>query len=255
MMEATLQQLGLNAKETKFYLFLLKEGSQTAAQLSQELGETRTNTYMVLNRLAEQALVRVDEPAGQIKRYAAAEPAKLKELLAAQQQKLRQSQASLSAALPRLTSIYNLGAHRPGVVYLEGLQGYRTFLEDIHKTGETVRLLGGNVRPQTPEAGELLDAAIMRRRDKGQLTQALFHTLSRTRQHIESFATRGFEVRFWGEPLDSEIVLYGNKVSFTIYQPKLIVTVITNDVLSQTFRIIFEQLWADSSMTCEEIDP
>lgn len=232
-------QLGLNEKEAKFYLFLLKEGSRTAAQVSNEQEETRTNTYMVLNRLVEQQLVQV-ETTGVKQRYSAAEPTKLKELLAARQQQLRQSQASLSAALPRLTSMYNLGEHKPGVIYLEGLQGYRTFLEDIYKTGETVRLLGGHVPPQTPEARELLATEIRRRQSKGVLTQAIFYIGARDWPH-------GFEVRLWGkQPLDSEIVMYGNKVSFTIYQPKLIVTVITNDVLARTFHTIFDQLWADS---------
>ncbi len=45
------------------------------------------------------------------------------------------------------------------------------------------------------------------------------------------------------EPLPGEIVIYGNKIAFTVYQPSLIVTIMTNETMTQTFRIIFEQLW------------
>ncbi len=245
-MDEVLTQLGLNAKEARFYLFLLAEGERTASQLSKDLGETRTNTYMVLNGLVEQGLVRVGAAA--VKQYGAAEPLKLRELVTAQQLRLRQSQAALSAALPQLTSVYNLGEHKPGVIYLEGLKGYRIFLEDLTKTGQNVHLLGGNTAPQSEEARQMLQAAIAKRKQKGIPTQAIFHAGARNWPHIDSFAARGFAVRFWGEqPLDSEIVIYANKVSFTIYKPKLIVTVITNDVLALTFHTVFEQLWSQAS--------
>ncbi len=65
-----------------------------------------------------------------------------------------------------------------------------------------------------------------------------------TKLLTQDFKNKNYEIRFWGnEPLPGEIVIYGNKVAFTVYKPSLIVTIMTNDVMAKTFRAIFEQLW------------
>jgi sugar-specific transcriptional regulator TrmB len=241
-MEEQLAALGLNAKEAKFYLYLLSEGALSASQIANELKESRTNTYMVLERLEKAGLAAADNSA--VKKYEAANPSGLKELLAKQQEQLRQSQAALSHILPKLTSIYNLGQHKPGIVYLQGIEGYKTFLDDLTKTKSLVDLWASDIVPQNKEAWAVLEKATLKRKTKGVVTRALFHQDAKNWPHIDTFAQKGFDVRLWGEtPLEGEIVIYDNKVALTVYQPKLIVTVVTNEVLAETFRTIFEQLW------------
>lgn len=247
-MEQTLQLLGLNAKEAKFYLFLLNEGPKTGSQLAKELAESRTNVYMILNKLTEEKLVEIDS-ASPVKRYAAADPEQFKALIMTKQQEVRQAHTSLNSALPELTSIYNLGQHKPGVVHFEGLSGYKSFQEYISRSGMSIDVLASNVVPENQEALKILEEAVRQRNARGTKARIIFHNDAKKWLDVKAFESKGYEVRFWGEtPLIGEIAIYGDKVAVTAYQPTVIATVITNDIIAGTFRVIFEQIWngADS---------
>lgn len=241
-METSLQQLGLNEKEAKFYVKLLEDGPLAAAEIAKELGESRTNTYMVLDRLLEQGLVIADDKG--VRRYAAADPSSFKKLLIRQQQQLKANQLALSSVLPQLTSIYQLGQHKPGVAYFEGLDGYRVFQDNVSK-GENICVFGSDVVSENKEAWRELQRAVQKRRARGGVVRILFHHDAKDWLDVGLFRENGYEVRFWGEnPLEGEITLYGDsKVGITAYQPGIITTVITNGVIAGTFQTLFEQLW------------
>lgn len=246
-MEPVLAQLGLNEKESKFYLFLLEEGGLTAAQIANELQESRTNTYMVLEKLVSQELIAVDDTVS-TRRYAAADPTSLRKLLLRQQQTLKQNQLALAGILPQLSSTYQLGQHKPGVVYFEGLLGYKSFQEDIARSDPPISVLASNVVPENKEAWEVLQKAVKKRHARGTKARIIFHNDAKNWLDIKAFEADGYEVRFWGDtPLIGEIVIYGNKVGITAYQPAVITTVITNEIISGTFRVIFEQIWDNAT--------
>lgn len=243
-MESILQELGLNEKEARFYLYLLEEGNTTAAEVAKRLKESRTNTYMVLEKLTAENLIEIDDTTP-VRLYRAADPAALKARINKQMQQIKQTHAVLQSALPELSSLFNLSQHRPGVTYLEGIEGFKTLLADNARLKQgTIDLIASNEASSNPEIWELLQRGIAKRAAKGVVTRGLFHIREDKRPLINSFAGKNYQIRFWSqEPLPGEIVIYGNKIAFTVYQPSLVVTIMTNDIMSQTFRIIFEQLW------------
>lgn len=246
-MEQALQKLGLNEKETQFYLYLLREGYKTGAELAKELSENRTNAYMVLNKLAELGLVEVDE-ARTVRHYQATNPENLKNIVVRRQQQLRQAQSSLSGVLPELISLFNLNQHKPGVVYFEGLEGYKTFQEDIARSDPPIDVIASNVVPENQDAWQELQKAVQKRNARGAQARIIFHNDARNWLDVGAFTTNGYEVRFWGDaPLEGEIAIYGSKVGLTAYQPALITTVITNDIIAGTFQILFEQIWGSAT--------
>ncbi len=243
-MKDIFSQLGLNEKEKKFYLYLLESGPKTASQVSKELEETRTNTYMVFKKLGDQKLIETSSSQGKVQTYIAGNPERLKNLISQQQQELRQTHMALSAVLPELNSMYRLGTHKPGAVYMEGIKGFKAFLEDINKSRQTVHLLASDIVPQVEEAWVLLEKETRKRASKGIKTKAIFHKQAKKLLDKPAFKTKGFELRFWvDKPLEGEVVVYGDKVAFTVYRPTIIVTVITNETLANTFLAVFQQLW------------
>jgi hypothetical protein len=51
-------------------------------------------------------------------------------------------------------------------------------------------------------------------------------------------------VRFIGKDIyPGELVVYEDKCAFTVYQPELIVTIITNESIAATMRQLFDELW------------
>lgn len=243
-MNDALVQLGLSEKEAELYLLLLSENTNTAAQLAKRAKESRTNTYMILERLVEENLVEVDESAP-VRRYRSADPERLKDLLNQRQQQLRNDQAALLSSLPELRSMYRLAHHKPGVLYLEGIEGLKTLLEDNVRTGVRVDLIASDEALSNPEAWELLQKAAVKRKARGIATRGLFHVANDKHwQRVKKWESKGYEVRRWGsEDLPGEIVVYEDKVAFTVYRPVIVVTIVTDAVIAQTFRIMFEQLW------------
>jgi hypothetical protein len=244
-MDTALQQLGLNPKEARLYLFLIERSPMTAANIAQELQESRTNTYMILDKLVTEELVELHDQQVGVRKFSAAHPKKLRNLLIEQQQQLRQGQAALNTIMPQLLSNFQLGQHKPGIAYFQGLDGYRSFQENIARAKQPIQIYASNVVPENEEAWEVLQQASRNRASRGTPAQILFHTDAKKWLDVPAFMARGYEVRYWGDrPLEGEIVIYENKVGITAYQPTPITTVITNDIIATTFRAIFEQLWA-----------
>ncbi len=244
-MEEVLAWLGLNAKEAKFYLFLIEKGSMTAAQLAKELKESRTNVYTILERLAGDKLVVIDDTTAP-RTYAPASPDKLKALITTRQMELRQANVALNSVLPELISQYNLGQHTPGVVYLEGINGYKKSLTDMAASKQVVSILASDVTSKNKEAREALEVYAHARK-KPNHSLILFSSEVENEINIKNFNDKGYEVRFWdGQPHEGEVAIYDDKIAFTVYQPSLVVTIITNQILAATFNIIFKHLWANT---------
>jgi len=242
-MEEALIKLGLSNKEAKLYLLLLEHPERTAAQVAEAMQEKRTNVYALLESLQEKGLIGVDG-AHKIKRFNATDPSVLNEYLQKEQERHMQAAASLRAAMPRLRSVHSLATNKPGVVHMAGMQGVQTLLEDMVRSTSEVLLVASNDVPSDTSDLELFRELLMQRKAAGVRTRALFHKGPHETRIREAFASRGFETRFMGDqPYKGEVVLYEDNTVFTVYDPSLMVTVVTNQYITDTMRAMFEELW------------
>ncbi len=242
-MEQALIRLGLNAKEAAIYLFLLSQDSLTAAEIAKKTKQTRTNIYMILESLQQAGVVLTDDSSA-VRQYKAADPQILKQLLVIQQQELKQTQQLLAQSFGKMQSMYQLGQLKPGVVYLEGIEGLKTMLDDIARTKEEVVILPSYNAPDNKEAWEVLQRGLMKRKALGVGSRTVFHEGARGTIDPAAFKKRGFDVRFWGERIyDGEFAVYGDKVVFTTFLPTIVNTILTNKVIAQTMRNLFEEVW------------
>lgn len=242
-MQEALKQLGLNDKEAKIYLLLLEEGSLAASPLAKRAQESRTNTYMILESLEEQGLVATDDSQA-IRYFKANDPVMLKQLLVSRQLELKQAQSSLNWVLPKLKSFYTLNELKPGVVYLEGLDGLRVMLDDVVRSSEEVLIIPSDYSPRVPEAWKVLQEGVNKRAKLGVKSRIIFPEAVRKDLEFDRLTKQKMEIRFWGKrEYPGELVVYGNKCVFTTYMPKVINTILTDDVIAQTLRSLFEELW------------
>ena len=242
-MEETLIKLGLTLKEAKIYLKLLEQPHQTAADVAVAAREKRTNVYMLLDNLVEKGLAEASDKTA-VREYSAADPSSLNKLLQAQQERQQQAQAALSAALPRLKTLYSLASDKPGVVHMAGMEGFKTLLDDMIRSKTEVLLVASNDLPVNTDDVRLFRERLVERKSAGVKTRALFHLDERRDMIQNEFAERGIETRFLGEqPFKGEVVIYEHNVAFTVYEPSLTITVITNEHIGATMRTLFEELW------------
>lgn len=238
-----LEQLGLSRVEANAYLYIVDIGTVLPRDVAVHIGQTRTNTYAILARLAEQGLLIEDESA-KVRRYSAADPSMVKQLVTNKQRQLHVLSKSVDAITPELISRYRLGLQKPGVLYLEGLDGLRASLEDMARSKTEILLWGSSTVPENPQAYEMLQRAGVKRKARAIPTRMLLEQNARNWPHIHDFAKRGFTVRTSpNEPIEAEVAIYGDTVCMTSYAPNLIVTVLTNETIARTYRIIFEEAW------------
>ncbi|MDQ3159048.1 MAG: hypothetical protein M3P98_02860 [bacterium] len=242
-MNDLLKQFGLNEKEANVYLILLENKAITVAQLAKLAKESRTNTYMILDKLLEMKLVVGDD--SKVKRFNAVDPNQLNAVLVERQQELKRISAELRSALPSLSSKYRLAHHKPGVIYTEGLEGFKESLEDVERTGKEVLIIPSDTSVKNAEAFSMLLKALQKRKVKGVKSRIILHEDGRQYKNIEKWPKeRGVEVRFLGErAYEGEVVVYGDKCLFVTYAPELINTTITNKVIAETMRSLFENIW------------
>lgn len=245
-MENVLREIGLQDNEATVYLQLLKNPLQTAQQLATQTDIKRTNVYRILDALLEQELIIKDD--SPVSRFSAAEPQSLQKLLQRRQNTLKQTASSLSAVMPQLRSQYSLSLNKPGVVYMTGDDGLERLLFDMVNSQTEVLLVAGD-EPRDADTRSRFRELIMQRKQNNVHTRALFHGGEHQARITHRFSERGFDVRFIGTtPFDSEVVIYEDSVAFSVYDPSLIITIITNKDFANTMRTLFEQLWCTANV-------
>ena len=242
-MEEVLLQLGLTDKESAVYLLLLQTPLQTAQELAEATDIKRTNVYRILDNLLEQQLiVRDNSP---VSKFSATEPNQLQKILAEKQLALKQTAKSLSATMPSFRSQYSLSRDKPGVYHMAGREGFERLLKDMISSQTEVQLVASNDVPDDKDTLKRFRELQLEMRDAGVATRALFHNAPYKDRIKREFTERGFDVRFIGDsPFRGEIVIYEDNVAFVVYDPSLVVTVVTNQHIATTMRLMFEQVWA-----------
>lgn len=243
-MEQALFEVGLNEKETALYLLLVENKPLTAAEISKLSGETRTNTYMLLETLEGIGLVNFDDNQP-VRRFVCQPPTKLRDIIIERQQQLKQADASLRSILPDLSSKYRLAQHKPGVIYREGLDGLRDVLEDMVRSQDEILLIPSSLANEHAEAFEMLKKAAVKRKAHKIGTRAVMFEGARDWDILKFWPKQGIETRFLGQkPYDGEVLIYGETCVFVEYaSDRIITTTLTNAVISTTMKQLFEQLW------------
>lgn len=237
---AILRKAGLTDSQAKGYLALIEHGTLTPTELAEKTSESRTNGYMICEKLEKLGLAIKKE--GKKSLYLPENPTKLRHLILSQQKQLKVAGDELSGILPELLSSYRLAADKPGVLYLEGIDSLKTIYDDIIRTGQTLRIFPSNNDRRDPEIASMIDKQISRQRAVGIKTETLlrpetFSQFSRLNDDL-------FEARpgIFGA-LDAQIMIYGPNVAISTFTNGLVTTVITNQTIANTFVQLFEGQW------------
>ncbi len=241
-MESALTRLGLSTKETKFYLFLLKEGSLGASKISAALKESRTNTYMVLTKLIEEKLALATENSG-VKKFTAASPSVLKQRLEAEEKRLQASRQTLEAILPGLEEDFKAGREKAASAQTESIRKYSGVIKELTGVSSSVDVIVDSQMSGSSDAMALLKQIVISRGAQ-RPTRAIFHESLKTLPLIKELAQGGLELNF--TPQKSKTggaIIFADNVALITASPKLFVKVVHNQVLAGSFQAVFEQLW------------
>lgn len=239
-----IQKAGLTKPQATVYLELVQSGELTPAEIAERTGETRTNTYALLNKLEQLNLVR--NIGQKTARYQAENPANLEVLAEKRRKIISKNERELKGGMSALLDLFYANNEAPGSRTLTGRDGIREVHRDVINTGETVYLIR---TPFDSKYDDLIKIFREQRAAKGIKTIALTPATPHAKQYISD----GTDVRFLFErtmmPLTAyespvEFMIYGKKVALISYGKEEIVTMITSPMIAAAFREIFAMLQA-----------
>ncbi len=134
MHEEMLHEMGLSVNEARVYESLLSLGESSVQQISTKSGVHRRNVYDSLTKLVEKGLASEVFVKGE-KNFKAANPRRLLELLGEKQEKI-------SSALPAMLKRYESAEEKEEAYLYRGIEGFKSYLQDILKAKETVYFIG-----------------------------------------------------------------------------------------------------------------
>lgn len=125
MDEKLLISLGLSQNQARTYRALIMRKSLRPSQLSKLTGESRTNSYALLDRLVELGLATKSDENKKFVYYPVS-PSALKALLSKQLTDTEEKLAKLDRAMPQMLSDYHAGGDQPKVTFYRGKKELET---------------------------------------------------------------------------------------------------------------------------------
>ena len=227
---SALKSLGFIESEIDVYMALIRTGSMTVSQISEESGVHRTNIYTILNKLENAGLVSHFFEENK-KKYKTTNPDNLLNYL-------REAESKIENIIPELSKMRK-GVHDPVAVYFfKGLDGMKSAFRDIVRDGKDIFALGlsGHGRKYMP----IFHPQIMRDiRNKKIKTKCIYI------EGVKPAEFGDFEVRYLSKEFISPVYtwIYGDKVVFNIWEPSMTAIMIKSQEVADDYRKHFNILW------------
>lgn len=137
MNDTILQEAGLTKAEINIYKLLIKFSPCTPPQLATKAGESRTNTYKVLDSLEEKALVTRDTTQKKL-RYWANNPANLLESIKKKRREIETIEKQFKDSLPAMIDEYFKYSEQPSIRHFNGVDGVKQIYQDQLDEGKPI---------------------------------------------------------------------------------------------------------------------
>lgn len=250
MNKELLLHIGLSENEADVYLALLEKGMLSVAQLAKTTKSKRANLYNILTHLAARGAVEKVMKKG-VAYFQANDPQNLLILAEQQEEQLRHHREALELVMPSLKSLYQFSNEKPSVSSFEGIGGLKKIYDDINKTKKNILLLRSVFDNDRADLDRLVHQQIERQVEAGIRTRVIAPLVSNTKEKILNFDKKNLvERRIVSREqftLPAQIIVYENKVAVTDLKGKALVsTLIENESIAQTFRILFEYIWSQT---------
>lgn len=240
-----LDNFGLSIKEARVYLALLELGKATAGQIAEWAKINRATTYVALEELISQGLIRTYY-LGKKRLFVVENPHQLVTLAETNKEQWTVRQREIEAVMPDLQALYQHLPNKPQVLFYEHKTGLKTVFEDTLQNPNTTLLIYADVEQSIGCLGDYFERYYIPTRVKKQIkAKVIFADTPTARQSSIDNNVELRESRF--APADSvignEIIIYGDKVAILTFTEPEIGIIIHNPTIAATQRAIFHLAW------------
>ena len=231
-----IRKAGLSEAQAKTYLALVRHGELSPAKIAEITGETRTNTYALLEKLEKTNLVK--RGSGKKKVYTAAHPSALETIAEKKRRAAVKNEEMLKASMSSLLDVFYAHSERPEVKTYIGYDGIKDIYRDVLRTGETVYLL------RTEKDDKMLDFIETYRHEMGKRqvkTIALAPDTPEGRRNSSDGTDEEVLFDRITMPRDAytapvTIMVYGRKIALVAYGEEEMSMIISSKALAESVR-------------------
>lgn len=233
-----LRSLGLTDSETIVYLLSLELGPVPVQEIARKAGVSRMTTYTAIESLAARGLMSSLQR-GKKMLYTAENPERLISFVQNKIGEVESTKREIEASLDELR--LKQRGEKPAVKLLEGVEGLRTYLEDVVSTkpNNTCELFNAHTINAVFDPEELrpLKTTLSRLNVHGRALHVGELKIP-SRREVESLMINRPHKNFSGD-----IFVYGNKVAFSTLHGKIITVIIESQEIADTVQALFDLAW------------
>ncbi len=233
-----LRKAGLTESQAKGYLALIENGALSPAELAEKTGETRTNGYMICEKLVSLGLATKKE--GNKALYTPNNPSALETLAERRRKILMRNEQEVKQNISPLVDMFYKFREEPGARTLQGIEGIKEVYLDTLRTSTDIHLVRS--RADTPSLGEDFFVDYRHKRAaQGINTYSLTPYSPEGISHVKE----GFDQKFlyhrtfmpknaYTAPV--EVDIYGHKVAFIAFGDTQMATIIDSPLIAEAMR-------------------
>ena len=239
-----LRKAGLTESQAKGYLALIQHGTLSPTELADKTGESRTNGYMICDKLVALGLATKKE--GPKALYSPAHPSALEALAERRRKAIQRAETEVKQGIDPLINMFYAATEMPGARTVQGIEGIKEVYADTLKTKQDIYFL----RTTSDEVDlglEYLNTYRKKRAELGIHTYALTPATATAQQRIRSnedanmlFHRTLLPINTYTAPV--EIDIYGNKVAFISFGETQMATIIDSPVIAESMRQLMQLL-------------
>ncbi|MEI6237013.1 MAG: helix-turn-helix domain-containing protein [Candidatus Saccharibacteria bacterium] len=230
---------GLNESQAVTYLHLIDNGPLTPPEIAEDISESRTNVYNILNQLQKFGLVETSP--GKKSLFMAKNPSALKQLAVFRAQQAQKTLQEINALLPNIMSKFRLSHDQAGVVHMDGVDAYEDIFDDIFREKSEVTIIRSAQETNDPAILIEIEKQI-KRLNKAKINCKIIEP-KLFEKYNHNLANNIFVKYSDDKPMPSQLILYGNNLVFNTFVDGVSCTVITDPNIAETHRFIFEFMW------------
>lgn len=238
-----LQSLGLSPSQANTYLKLIEKGGLTPPQVATATGESRTNAYMILQKLEDLGLVEQVETTKKLT-YQPSNPVALERLAEDHRKETAQVENQIKQAMPQMLSYFYSFTEKPGIRLLQGTDGLKEIYTDTLRTKRDIYFLRTPAEVTTL-GSEYYSSYKQRRARLGITTYAYTQDTPDARKYSADDKLNKM-VRTWIKPdaytAPVEVNVYGDKVAFLAFGDDIMGVIVQSPAIAESMRQIFKML-------------
>lgn len=233
-----LRSLGLTDSETTIYLLSLELGPVPVQDIARKAGVSRMTTYTAIESLTARGLMSSVQK-GKKTLYIAENPERLISFVQGKIGEVETTMREITSSLDELK--LKQRGEKPAVKLLEGIEGLKTYLEDVIAT-------------KPDNTCELFNSDSVFKVFSPQTLQPLKTTLSKLNVHGRALHTgtmvmpprkevNALAITRPHKDFSGDIFVYGNKVALSTLHGKIITVIIESQEIADTVQALFDLAW------------